>query len=215
MKIKKRVQNIVVQYKDAELALIQVVFIFVLPIVLLYFNIISKKYRIIILLAVCVAIYGIIKKEKWGKEDIGLKQGTFHLYFYKYIFITIVSLFGIIGYANLIGYTPQKLWWLNHHFWLIFILVSFLQEFAYRVFLITLLKRIFRNKYTVIVTNAFLFMLLHIIYPQLILFLPIAFLGGILFTYMYMKYPNLVLITCMHSILNFTAVLYGFFVLAQ
>ena len=56
-------------------------------------------------------------------------------------------------------------------------------------------------------------MFLHSIFPNPTIGLPIAFIGGLGFALMYMKYPSLLLIIISHSIINFFVVLYGFFVI--
>jgi membrane protease YdiL (CAAX protease family) len=55
-------------------------------------------------------------------------------------------------------------------------------------------------------------MFLHVIFPNPMIGLPIAFIGGIGFAVMYLRYPSLPLIILSHALINFFVVLYGFFV---
>ncbi len=196
-----------------RIEVIQIFFIFILPIVLLYLNIISKNARVFVLIFMCLCIYGIIRHEKWTKNMLGLPAQPLHTYLGKYIFATGIGLITIISYAQVLGNTVQHRWWLVPHFWLIFVVVSFFQEFAYRSFLSVLLSRILPSVQYQIFINALLFTFLHVIYPNRLAMLPLAFVGGLFFAYLYKKYPNLILISLLHSVLNFTAVLYGFFVI--
>lgn len=193
---------------------IQIFFIFILPIVLLYFEIIPKAYRIFVLIFMSLCIYGAMWHEKWSKQVIGIARGTYKKYFLPYIIFSITGCVLLILYAKTLGNNPNPNWWKLPHFWFLFLLVSFFQEFAYRSFLSVLLSRLSSSVYVQVFFNALLFTFLHIIYPNKLTMLPLAFVGGLFFSYIYSKYPNLILISISHSILNFTAVLYGFFVLA-
>jgi membrane protease YdiL (CAAX protease family) len=75
-----------------------------------------------------------------------------------------------------------------------------------------MLRKAFNNVPFVIFLNASLFALIHIIYINTDIVLPLTFIGGIGFAVMYYKYPNLVMISISHTILNFTAMILGFFV---
>lgn len=214
MMFPSRLQSIERKIAQDKIEVIQIFFIFILPIVLLYLNIISKHARVFVLIFMCLCIYGIIRHDKWTKEMLGLPSQPFHKYLNQYAIAALVGLFVIIGYAYVLGNTIQEKWWLVPHFWLIFIVVSFFQEFAYRSFLSVLLSRIIPNVQQQIFVNALLFTFLHVIYPNRLAMLPLAFVGGLFFAYLYKKYPNLILISLLHSVLNFTAVLYGFFVIS-
>jgi membrane protease YdiL (CAAX protease family) len=92
-----------------------------------------------------------------------------------------------------------------------FIPVSVFQEIVYRGFLMPRLGSILKNNVQVVFVNALLFALLHIIYPRPEIMLSLAFVSGLVFAVLYQKYPNIVLISITHAILNFVAVMFGFF----
>lgn len=91
------------------------------------------------------------------------------------------------------------------------IIGAILQECIYRAYLVKLIQDIIKNNKIVFLINVVIFTFLHIFYAQPEIMLPLACGGGIIFTYLYMKYPNLILVSCAHIILNFTALSYGFF----
>ncbi len=199
--------------KQKQIALFQIVGIFVVPILLIYFDIISKGLRIYMLVSMSVIIYLIMRKEKWTLHSIGLSTHTFKKYLIPYLVFMSIGVISIVMYADNFEMEPQNQWWTKTHFLVLFIIISALQEFAYRAFLIPKLKVLCTDRLGIVIINALLFTLLHIIFPIPQIMLPLAFIGGLAFSVMYMKYPNLVLVSIAHSVLNFVAVLHGFFVI--
>lgn len=196
-----------------RLIIAQIFIVFVLPILLLYFHIIPRDYRMLLLVLSSLLIYGIIHRESWSHADLGLRLDNLKKSLPLYTLFTLlgVLLFFLIAEFFHIKHIESikdiliKL--------VYFIPISFFQEFAYRAFLMPRLSSVFRSNFLIILLNAFLFTLLHIIYKDLVLIIPISFIGGLYFAWIYKKYPNLLLISISHAILNITAVLLGFFVI--
>ena len=124
----------------------------------------------------------------------------------------LVALFLIYYKVNMPREIYTKLFYFKT--FIFFLPSSFFQEFAFRSFLIPRLKIIFNNNYYVIFINAILFTLMHIIYFNLGIVIPLVFVAGIFLAWLYSKYPNLILISLVHSVLNITAVLLGFFIIS-
>jgi len=194
-----------------SIILFQIILIFIVPIFLIYFDIISKDARLFVLCLSCLFIYGIIRREKWSYQKMGIRLFNYKEVVLPYILFTLAGLLFLFIIAQLFNMHTQGTLQNVYYKFLFFIPISFFQEFAYRAFLLRKLEKVFRNKTLIIITNAFLFMLLHIIYPHSFLVLPMTFIGGIAFAMIYLKYPNLVLIGVSHSILNISAILLGFF----
>jgi membrane protease YdiL (CAAX protease family) len=108
---------------------------------------------------------------------------------------------------------PFLNWWKNAKFLLLFIPLSVLQEVIFRGVLMNMLRRVFTNPVFIIGLNASLFALMHVIYLNSAFVLPVTFIAGVGFAWMYYKYQNLVLISISHTILNFVGMILGFFVL--
>lgn len=106
---------------------------------------------------------------------------------------------------------PQQFWYRDMHLLFFFIPISIAQEFLYRSFLMRELSSLHLSFFSVILVNTFLFTFLHVIYGSLSFVLPMTFVAGIGFAWMFKKYPNFYLISLSHALLNFTAVLYTFF----
>ncbi|MFH1608948.1 MAG: type II CAAX endopeptidase family protein [Patescibacteria group bacterium] len=198
-------------FPSKRLVITQIFIIFVLPVFVLYFKILSTDWRMILLAISAVFIYGIIRHEKWTHEEMGLRLDNFKkaIPFYAiFTILGIVILFFIqykLGLQNL----NTKEFFIRS--WIFFIPISIFQEFAFRSFLIPRLKYLYDNKFTIILVNAILFTLIHIIYPNLGIGLAVAFVSGIFFSWLYIKYPNLLLVSVSHAVLNIIAILLGFF----
>ena len=199
------------RFKGAEIAGLEVIFFFILPITLLYFKIIPVSSRMYILLIFTVLIYGVIKKQHWTNEDLGLTTKNIKKFLPVYFVTTSLAFITIVAVAIFFGFHPIPRWWTQPHFLFLFIAISFFQEFAFRGFLIPLLKKVFPDTFTIITVNALLFAGMHAIYPFAYIGLPFAFMGGLFFAILYHKYPNLILVSISHSILNFIVVLFGLF----
>jgi len=198
-----------------RLILVQIFIIFVLPVFLLYFHILPINWRFILLAINSLLIYGIIRREEWSFLEMGIRYDNFKKaipFYLSFVVLGIIVLFLIDHKFNMPD-IDTKIFFIKT--WAFFIPVSLFQEFAFRSFLIPRLKKLYDNNYVVILFNAILFTLLHIIFPNLGIGLPIAFVSGILFAWLYLKYPNLILISLAHSILNIVAVLLGFFTIVK
>lgn len=200
--------------KSKKLVILQIMIVFLLPIILIFFNIFSIEWRVFFLTMGGLIIYGIIIHEKWSYKDMGLRTDNINSKsILPYSIFTILGLIFLFIYSDIFEIKDANIKD-NYLIRLIFFLpVSFLQEFAYRSFLIPKTKEFTKNKFWIILINTILFTILHIIYPNQIVTLPVAFIGGIFFASLYLKYPNLILIGISHSILNLAAVLLGFFIL--
>lgn len=195
--------------------LIQILFVFIVPIFLIQTKIILPENRIWILILVVSILTMILFYEKWNSKMLGLTKSNIKKFLLPYTIFTAIGIMFIIYLSEgILNKEEIKNWWQYSHFLYMFFIVSFFQEIAYRGYMIPALGKLTnKNTSTIIFINAILFTYLHIIFGNLILSLPLAFLAGISFAAMYIKFPNLILMIISHSILNFFAVLYGFFVL--
>ena len=195
-----------------RLAIIQILVIFVLPVLLLYFKVVPPSWRMIFLAISALLIYGIIRHEHWTYEDMGIRHDNFKKGLPFYLFFTVLGLlvlFFINHKIDVTVYTHAKLFQLDT--FIFFLPSSFFQEFAFRSFLMPKLRLIFENNYYVIFANALLFAFMHIIYAGMSIIMPLLIVLGIFLAWLYQKYPNLILISLAHSALNVTAVSLGFF----
>lgn len=191
---------------------VEILLIFLAPILLLRWGVVPLSLRIPTLVFVTLCVVGIVMRERWSWSDLGFRTITRHSTA-LYGVGTIVGVCGIYLYAQSIGlqFTP------NRDFFVLllatFIPISFFQEFLYRGFLVHMLQKVYDDVATILLYNALLFTVLHIIYPFPYATLPLTFVGGLFFSWLYLQEKNIFLITFSHAVLNFVALSLGFFVL--
>lgn len=198
--------------KERELVWLQILYLFLIPILLIYYKVINNNFRILLLLIVAVLIYGIARYEKWTAHDFGIKN-DWKKDFLPYLIFTIGGVIFLFIVEEFEIGKPLLNWWKNLKFLLLFIPLSILQEIVFRGILMNMLRRVFSNPVFVIIINASLFALMHVIYLNSGFVLPVTFVAGIGFAWMYYKYQNLVLISASHTILNFVGMILGFFII--
>lgn len=193
------------------ISLFQVIYIFIIPISLVFFKAISYKYRFHTLTIISLGTFLIMIYENWTLKDMAIRFDNLSEALIPYIIFTIIGVMFLITISEVSNkrmiVTKAKYF----HLMFLFLPVSFLQEFLFRSFLIPKLLNIFSDAFVVIMVNALLFMYLHSIYSNNALSLFITLIAGIGFSIMYLFYPNLILLTISHSFLNFFAILYGYF----
>ncbi len=198
--------------KEKELVWVQILYLFVIPTLLLYFKVIPGDFRIVMLFGVAVLMYGIVKKNKWTYSDLGIFK-KFMKDFYPYALFTLAGVGFLFWLSEIVPHNPFLNWWKNAKFLLLFIPISIIQEVVFRGVLMKLLRKAFLSQTFVIGLNAAVFALIHVIYDNSTFVLPMTLIAGIGFAWMYYKYPNLILISISHTILNFVAMAFGFFVI--
>ncbi len=198
--------------KERELVWVQILYLYLIPIMLLYYKVLPSYSRIPLLFVVALFIYGIARYEKWNIHDFGI-QKNWKKYFWPYFLFTIAGFLFLIVVEEIEIAKPMLSWWTNARFLLLFIPLSVLQELIFRGVLMNMLRRVFSSKWFIILLNASVFALMHIIYLHAYFTLPLTFVAGIGFAWIYYKYPNLVLISIAHTVLNFTGMVLGFFVI--
>ncbi len=197
---------------DKRKIFLQILIIFIFPIILIWAGVIPVEKRVLALVAVVTGLVVLLHVEKWNLRMLGVGNGKFHKYFIPYAVFTgsLVLLIILFG-EDITKKEEVARWWTHSHFMYLFFVVSLFQEVAYRGYLMPALGKIHKSPGFIIIGNALLFTFLHSIFPGLLIGLPVAFAGGVGFAYMYYKYPNLPLIILSHSVLNFFIVLFGFF----
>ena len=199
-----------IKAKKTEIFL-QIIVVFIFPIFLLKAGVISLENRVWVLDVSNGLLLAVLIVENWNSEMLGVNFKNIKKSILPYLIFTIIGIFCLYFLSKKLNYAEIDKWWSYDHFLYLFFVVSMFQEIAYRGYLVPALVKIFSKPFWVVLINSFLFMLLHVIFPEPKIMLPLAFLGGIGFSLMYLRYPNLLLIIMSHSILNFYAVLYGFF----
>ncbi len=190
-------------------AILQVFLIFILPVILAYLGIIPIKFRLWLFFILVVVVSFLSRYEQFTLQELGIRFDNFDESIIPYSSLTLAGIILLIGIAKLLHKKVHPNWWRNPHFQFMFIILSVTQEFMYRGYLMPKLMEINPSVIFVVVANSLIFMFLHIIYPNKISNLSFTFIGGLAFALVYYYYPNLILISISHALLNFFAVLYG------
>ena len=193
------------------LSILQIILLFIVPVLLFILKIIPMKYRIVFLTIITLLTLLIVFFEKWSFQKLGIRFDNFKSALLPYGVFVLIGVVGIIIVALIMGKTTIPHWWQLSHLQYGFLILAIFQEFLYRGYLIVKLQEIFINPVWIILINAILFSFLHIIYGDWSIVVPITFIGGLTFAGIYFYYPNLILVTISHAIFNFVTVLFGFF----
>lgn len=207
-------QDVENSQKQKELVWVQILYLYIIPVLLLYFNIFNWDLinaRFVVLLVISLLLLGIVKNAKWTLKDLGIIK-DYLKDIVPYTIFTVASVGFLFWLFMISGNSPMSFWWKDYRFLLLFIPISILQEVALRGILMNMLFRAFKNPFFIILVNAAIFSLIHIIYLNAVFVIPFTFIAGVGFAWIYYKYPNLILISISHSILNFFAMILGFFV---
>ncbi len=195
-----------------EIVLLQILYLFIIPTLLLYFKVLPGNFRFMMLLGVAMMLLGIIKHAKWTHSDIGITR-DFLKDIIPYSLFTVGGVFFLIWLAQVVPHNPFLEWDDNIRFLLLFIPLSILQEIIFRGVLMNMLTCAFKSPIFIITLNALVFAMMHVIYLNSIFVLPMTFIAGVGFAWMYYQYKNLPLVSVAHTILNFVAMILGFFIL--
>ena len=191
-------------------AVVQIVVLFVFPIALIASGVVPVSQRFWVLLAVVAVVASIVVRDPLLWSAMGVRTGNLRSAVVPYTALAIVGVVVVVVVAAFAGRSPRMNWWASPHFWGIFFIISAAQEFLYRGFLISKLKDIVRSSILVIVVDATLFALLHVIFPDPALVLPMSFLAGLALAALWLRWPNLLLASVAHAVLNVSFVMYCF-----
>ena len=191
---------------------LQIGLIFIIPILLIHTGLFPMKWRFSGGILIGLLVIGIMINEKWSLRKIGLNFNKPFDGFGLYSLITILSIGLILALANIFNFETIQLDLQEHEHFNIFLLflLSFIQELIYRSFLIEKLKCLTTNKSKIILWASLLFAFMHTIFPPLLFFTFGTFIAGLIWSWAYLKYPNLIFITLSHMAINATAIYFCF-----
>lgn len=119
----------------------------------------------------------------------------------------------IISYATFSAVAILFLWffkdkislpvWLSDNDWLWFMFIHTLcQEIIFRTYLVNRLKLIFKNTVLIALISGGIFGLTHFILPDALLVVIFTFVAGTVWSFLYIKYPNLIYVWLSHLIID-------------
>lgn len=190
-------------------AVVQIGVLFILPLIFFTFGSIPIEDNLFIILGVAVVAAIITLHEKQSLNALGIRFDNIKESIAWYLMLTILTVGIIPALAALLSMNTQNIL-ANSHFIYGFVLISFLQEFLFRSFLIPKLKILLNSPVLVILINGLLFGSIHLFFSYPLLLFILSSVLGASFAFVYYYRPNLILATFSHSIINFVAVFYCF-----
>ena len=196
---------------ETGLILLEISILFIVPVILIFLGLPGKKYRLHLFAFIFLIAATITYLRHWPLQKLGIDLGHITNGLFPYSAFTLLGIIFVVALAKALQYKSTPKWWKIPHFIFGFILISIAQEFLYRGFLMPELESVFHSIVLIVLVNAALFSFLHIIYPNRLVNLLLAFIGGLCFAALYYHYPNLILISLSHMALNFAVVYFGMF----
>jgi len=195
------------------LTIVEILLLFVLPVLLIHFRIVHFRYRYVVLGVVTLIMLLVAIAEGWTFTQLGIRTDNLKTALLPYIFFTVAGISFVLIVSVIIGNKPKltNFWTAYPLYLLSFIPACLIQEFGYRAILLPKLESIFTSIVMVIIIDALIFALLHVFYPDAPVLLFVTFIGGLGFAAIYYFYPNLILIFLSHTVLNFVMMLFSFF----
>ncbi len=186
------------------ITLLEIFLISILPISLIKFNVISPKFRLFLLAGVLILLFCFGSFQN--------RSVSFYSAAVPYSGAVIVVGAFLLLLARVMRNKRAKKWYKDPHFLFLFIPISFAQQFLFQGFILTKLNPLF-GPLVAIVATSLIFGYMHTIYPKPLFSMALGIGAGLIFSTLYILYPNILVATIAHSILNFVAVYLGFFTL--
>jgi len=184
---------------------------YVLLISLVAFKAVSKRFRMAVLGAAvaCVSLFVVFLRIP--ATDLGLRSDTASPAAIAYGIFTLLAAAALLLLSRRrAGQGTPSHWYRNPHLLFFFIPVSFAQQFLFQGVLLFELRTVLSPFLAILITAA-VFGYLHVIYRDPLSSALVGFAGGVCFASLFVLFPNLIVASVSHSILNFTAVYCGFF----
>lgn len=194
-----------------QVAFLRITLVYMIPMLLVSWGIVPFKYHVPVMCSMVLFVCYFAYKDGLTRQDMGIIKPSSYKDYTFYIIAITVGILGIMYFAKALGYSILPLWKTHPTFIYLFIPISILQEFAYRSVLMKELHHIFDEDAQVILANAGIFGILHIMYPKALAVLPLTIIGGLFLASLWKIKPNFYLISIAHIVFNFLAFTYGFF----
>lgn len=188
---------------------LKIFFLFVFSVLTIVFGWVPLSQRGLVLVTVVVSTVLLSFFERLSLKELGIRTDNIRKSLTPYLVFTLISGFGLVVLATVLGKTPVPEWWTYSHLQWAFLPISVVQEFAYRAYCQTKLQRLVKPAYAILITTL-LYSGMHILWKDPLI-LVMTFFGGLGWGYLWYKYPNFFLLSVSHAILNFLAIYLNFF----
>lgn len=191
-------QQIKSQHTYAVISAVEITIIYFYAFSLVWFIAPAKNIWLVLSTVACAVIFTLVSHRLHGETaaSIGLRLDNMRSSIKLHAIFTIICLIiaGVWGFmaGSLRWNSSATLKFFEYFFWAAF------QQFFFLSFFTTRLKDLFCSRYQVALVNAILFSSIHA--PNLFL-IAATFISGYFWTYVFYRYPNLLLTSLSHAIL--------------
>ena len=187
---------------------LQIILLFVLPVILLLFDVVPYDAHLLFGGIILCLIVGIVLKERWTLSDLGLQLRFKREAWLVHIAVTIVGVGVIVFLARMLHLPSADISAQGfYHFNPIFLIaLNFAQEFLYRVFLIRKLELVLSRMTLVVIANAFIFAFMHLIFTPPWFMFGVTLIMGAVYAILYIRYRSWILVGLSHTVLNALAI---------
>ena len=192
--------------------IIFLILVFIIPALFIKFRIIKYKYRFYAFSLIAIILAYIMVIENWSLRSLGLRFDTFLDYLPYYLFFTVfISLFLVLVSKILLKRKFKVRFWFNNKNAWLFVPIAFVQELVFRGFLLNYLNSFIGSVLFVIFLNALIYTFFNIIFTSKTSELIMIFLEGFFLAFLYMIFPNLILVTLATAIHYYIAYHFNFY----
>lgn len=181
---------------------------YVLPVLLIYWQLVPFAWRFYLLIFAAVTIIAIARLDQFSGKELGFTTQNLQNSLRAIALPTLASAMMMVIYYTQNGSRINNSAY-SWSFYLFFVFLSSpLQEFLYRGFLFGILTRAKLAVWLQILLSSFLYGLVHLIYKDIPTLL-LTSLIGLFWGFHYAQYRNLYSIIISHSLLGAIAILVG------
>lgn len=158
----------------------------------------SDEIVFFVAVIILVHLYYLLRKGRisLGKEVFNFERNTAAIC--SYGAFTILALITLWLSRDFI---KVPFWLLHDPIWLI-ALHTLLQEMIFRTYLINRIKTLLHQPWLIALTIALIFSTFHFILPDATIVVYLTFIAGFVWSYLYLKYPNLLYVWISHFLIN-------------
>ncbi len=190
--------------------LLEIFLISILPISLIRFKILPRKFRLVLLAFVFLGVVALVFVHGLSFNQLGMRLDTFYSAMAVYVVAALAAILFLRFLGRKMKNTFATSWHQDPHFLFLFIPISIAQQFLFQGFILSRLQAVIPATAAILVT-ALIFGYVHTIYPRPLFSFFLGLVAGLFFAILYTLYPNLIASSIAHAVLNFTAVYCGFF----
>ncbi len=185
---------------------------FFIPLALLWFRVIERKFYPYVLGAMVFFALLLLLFEGVSLHDLGIQSDHFYESVLVYGIFALGGIIVVIAFARItmVEMIAPTNWYLEPHLQYRFLILGFAQAFLFLTFFLEKITHIFEPLWIAIFINAVLFTLMYLMFTDFIEVWPLLFVFGLTSSFVYVLYPNLILAGLAHTVINFMFVLHGF-----